>query len=337
MIRIKMAQLTRTIAISLKQFPSAWGQWWRERSVFQKFFPIIFVLAYWSSLKLLEGFRSDHLIIGIAVLVGSYGGRGLNHIFRFLLPLIATGIVYDSQRFYGDYIRGPIHIREPYEFDKRWFGVQTASGVLTPNEWFELHTVPALDLLTGFFYISFVPIFVAIGAYFYFWASRVGTPKMPATRIQELAPRYMWAFFWVNFVGYTTYYWYAAAPPWYVALHGFGPAKMDTLANAAGCVRFDAILGTKFFTEWYGRSADVFGAIPSLHVAYPLQAVIFAFKFGRLRAFSIFFYLVMCFAAVYLNHHYVLDVLLGSLYAIVVTLAVERIFDRFLSKRKSEC
>lgn len=87
---------------------------------------------------------------------------------------------------------------------------------------------------------------------------------------------------------------------------------MDTLPNPAGCLRFDELLGTHFFTGMYGRSADIFGAIPSLHVAYPLQAVFYAFRFRSLRAFSVVFYVVMCFSAIYLNHHYVLDLISGE-------------------------
>jgi len=138
----------------------------------------------------------------------------------------------------------------------------------------------------------------------------------------------MWAFFWVNVIGYSTYYWYPAAPPWYVAEHGFGPANLTTPANAAGCVRFDQLLGTQFFSQWYGRSADVFGAIPSLHVAYPFQAVYYSFKFGRAKVFAALFFLIMCFSAVYLNHHYVLDVLLGVVYAIVVTWVVDFFYSK---------
>lgn len=127
-----------------------------------------------------------------------------------------------------------------------------------------------------------------------------------------------WAFFWLNLIGYSTYYWYAAAPPWYVELYGLGPAKMDVAAHSAGCARFDQILGTHFFSEMYGRAADVFGAIPSLHVAYPLLAVYFAFQYGSLRLFCVGFYLLMCFSAVYLNHHYMLDIIWGSTYALCV-------------------
>ena len=118
----------------------------------------------------------------------------------------------------------------------------------------------------------------------------------------------MWAFFFVNILGYSTYYWYAAAPPWYVASYGLGPADLSVQASAAGCLRFDELLGTHFFTGMYGRAADVFGAVPSLHVAYPLQSVYYAFRYGSLRIFSILFYLSMCFSAVYLNHHYIIDI-----------------------------
>ena len=127
-----------------------------------------------------------------------------------------------------------------------------------------------------------------------------------------------WGFFWLNMLGYSTYYWYAAAPPWYVAKYGLGPAQLGVAASTAGCARFDQILGTHFFSDMYGRSADVFGAIPSLHIAYPLLATVFAFHFKKARTFCTLFYLLMCFSAIYLNHHYVLDILWGSAYALAI-------------------
>jgi membrane-associated phospholipid phosphatase len=101
---------------------------------------------------------------------------------------------------------------------------------------------------------------------------------------------------------------------------------MDAKPSQAGCVRFDNILGTHFFSEMYGRSADVFGAIPSLHVAYPFMAIIFAFRLGAGRAFAICFYILMCFSAVYLNHHYVLDIIWGSTYALIIAIVTDRYF-----------
>jgi membrane-associated phospholipid phosphatase len=139
----------------------------------------------------------------------------------------------------------------------------------------------------------------------------------------------MWAFFWVNIIGYSTYYWYAAAPPWYVAKYGLGPANLSVRPSQAGCVRFDHMLGTHFFSDFYGKSADVFGAIPSLHISYPLIAAIFAFRFGALRIPTVAFWLLMCFSAIYLDHHFVLDILWGTVYSIIIA----AVLDRYYLKR----
>src|SRR6185437_1515426 len=177
----------------------------------------------------------------IALLILCYGGRPLGSLLRFFLPLLLTGIVYDSQRFYSDYIRGPIHVSQPYEFDKRFFGIHTAHGVLTPNEWWQLHTYPVLDVITGFMYLFFIAIYVGFAAYFFFYLAKKGTAKLSGLQIRARSLSMMWGFLWLNLLGYSTYYWYAAAPPWYVAQHGLGPADLSTHASAAGCARFDHV------------------------------------------------------------------------------------------------
>ncbi len=305
-----------------------WPRWWAAQNFRQKIFPVAVVALYWTFFAFFHRLTFDHLRVGSLILVLSYAGPKGRTLLRFLTPLILTGIVYDSQRFYSDLIRGPVHVQEPYLFDKYFFGIKTDQGILTPNEWWQLHTHPILDFISGFLYLTFILIFVLIAAYFQFWVSRTGTPRMSAGEIRRRAPQVMWAFFWVNVIGYTTYYWYAAAPPWYVALYGLGPAQMGTPSNVAGCARFDQLLGTHFFSQMYGRSADVFGAIPSLHIAYPLQAVYYAFLFGAARWFSVLFYLAMCFSAVYLNHHYMLDLIWGSVYAIVICLTMDWYYER---------
>jgi inositol phosphorylceramide synthase catalytic subunit len=302
--------------------------WWSELSLLSKVLPAAFVAVYWPTLWVLHGLRPDHITMGCAILFLSYTGRGTRVLLRFLLPLLATGIIYDSMRFYSDLIRGPIHVEEPYRFDKRFFGISTAGGVLTPNEWCQLHTHWFLDLITGFAYLVFIFVFILTSAYFRFYASRNGTGKCSAQEVLRRSPAMMWSFLWVNLIGYSTYYWFAAAPPWYVAKYGLGPARLDVPASLAGCVRFDQLLGTHFFSEMYGRAADVFGAVPSLHVSYPLIAAYFAFRFGALRAFAVCFYLLMCFSAVYLNHHYLLDILWGSSYALTVAFVMDRIYQR---------
>ena len=281
-----------------------------------RLFPLLGVLLYESLFWFTGKFRPDHILVGVCLLAVFYLGSHLQRVRQFAFPFLLVGVVYDTQRFYADLIRGTIHVAQPYLFDKAFFGITTPRGILTPNEWWQLHLHPALDLLSGFFYLNFISLFVLIAAYFCFGLSRNVNTKLPAHQVHEESMRMPWAFFWLNVLGYSTYYWYAAAPPWYVAEHGLGPANLQAHASAAGAIRFDQLMGTHFFSGMYGRAADVFGAIPSLHVAYPLLAVYYAFRFGSLRVSTIVFYLIMCFSAIYLNHHYVLDILWGSVYAL---------------------
>ena len=103
---------------------------------------------------------------------------------------------------------------------------------------------------------------------------------------------------------------------------------MDVRPMAAAAHRFDLILGTHFFDQIYGRGIDVYGAYPSLHVTYPflVSLVLFNLKApSTLRLLAIGFYFLMCFSAVYLQHHYVVDILLGTIFALVTWVIVSRI------------
>ncbi|NBX68177.1 MAG: hypothetical protein EBR01_04355 [Proteobacteria bacterium] len=318
--------------ISFHLFKKEWSDWWRVLPVSKKIAPILLLATYWSVLIRLNGLRNDLVISSLLPTVLYYMGPRSYPVFQFTLPLFLTSIIYDSQRYYADYIRGPIHVREPYEFDKYFFGISTLTGKLTPNEWFQIHTHPILDFVCGLAYIIFIPVYVGCAAYFRFFASRTGTYLRHPRSILLRSPQMMWGFFWLNMIGYSTYYWYAASPPWYVALYGLGPARTDVLANVAGCARFDNLVGIPVFVNWYGKSADVHGAIPSLHIAYPLMAVYYAFRFGALKKFTVGFYLLMCFSAVYLNHHYILDIIWGSVYAVVVAFSVDMLWNHNLKK-----
>ncbi len=309
-------------------FRQEWLQWWKSRGLASKTLPILLLALYWTTLLYLNGLHGDLIVMSLIPTILYYLGPKFHSVLSFLLPLFLTSIIYDSQRYYSDFLRGPIHVEQPYHFDKRFFGIATPEGVLTPNEWWQLHTSPILDFFCGVSYIIFIPFFVLTSAYFCFWASRKGTRKVSASEIRYRAPQMMWAFLWVNLIGYSTYYWYAAAPPWYVALYGLGPAQLGVPANLAGCARFDALVGLPIFKNWYGRSADVFGAIPSLHVSYPFIGAYFAWRFGALRLVTTAFYLLICFSAIYLDHHYVLDVLLGSGYALAVAMTCDWFWGR---------
>jgi membrane-associated phospholipid phosphatase len=284
--------------------------------------PVLVVGLYWGLLAVFAGeITTNHLLFGGGILVLSQ----IEHPFlplgvrpmEFVLPFIATGALYDSQRYWGQAVRGIPHVAEPYLFEKRWFGVPSPNGTLTLNEWFAPHLHPVLDFIAGGVYLTFIGVFILLAAYFtrriHYEASLEWTP----TQRQWSARALVWSFLVVNVLGFATWFLYPAAPPWYVDTYGLDTILLDVPMNPARTVRFDALFGTSFFTGMYGAGSNPFGAIPSLHVSYPVISVVFAMKVRKLRLFTIVFASLVGFGAVYLNHHYLIDVLLGIAYGLV--------------------
>jgi len=265
-------------------------------------------LGYIAVIGILGGLRIDHVLIGMLGLLDLYNEKTRQFLRQFL-PFIATGVVYDSMRyFYWAGIADRVHVAGPYELERSWFGIDGR----TPNEWFLAHHWPALDLACGFAYLVFVGEYLAVAVLLFL------------RRRSDVLSTFALAFLVVNLLGFATYFIYPVAPPWYVTQYGLGPARLDVHPAAAAASRFDLLLGTHLFDGIYGRGIDVYGAYPSLHVAYPLLAVWATFRAAELRwarAPAIAFFLLMCLSAVYLQHHYVIDVLLGIAYAIA-TLAL---------------
>jgi len=277
--------------------------------------PLLSVI-YLAVLRALGGLGPEHFIAVAAYLGLALWSDGSRRLSRVVMPFLLYGLVYDSMRWYEDYIRSPvIHVREPYNFDLKLFGIPTAAGILTPNEWFQLHTSRVLDFVCGLAYTPFFFIgeTALLSLYFYL----VGQGRR--------AERLTWIFVLANFVGFSLYYIYPAAPPWYVTDHGF-EVDMSVRASAAGALRFDRLVGLPIMASFYGKSADVFGAIPSLHVVYPLLALLYGWRLPRFRIVAIVYLFLVCLSAVYLNHHYILDILIGFALAFAVMAAFRLLF-----------
>ena len=235
-----------------------------------------------------------------------------------MMPFILFGLIYDSMRYYPNYLFGDIDIRDIYETEKNLFGINEGTARLTPNEWFALHASTPADLMAGAFYLCWVPLPVAFGFYLFFSGRR------------ELCFRYAAAFLFVNLIGFIGYYIHPAAPPWYVAKFGFDPI-FNTGGDTAGLGRFDALVGFPVFGSIYVNNANVFAAVPSLHAAYCPIACFYALRSRQLPAWSAILAFVavgIWWTAVYSGHHYTIDVLLG----IVTTILGLGLFEGLITK-----
>ncbi len=122
----------------------------------------------------------------------------------------------------------------------------------------------------------------------------------------------------LNLLAFATWVLYPAAPPWYVDQYGLGPVVLDAPSSAAGLSRLDDVLGIGIVKGYYAQSVNVFGAMPSVHVAVPtLVACVTAGMGWRWFLPALLFLGLMAFGAVYFQHHYVLDVLAGLAYGVL--------------------
>ncbi|WP_461789597.1 phosphatase PAP2 family protein [Pedobacter sp.] len=270
------------------------------------------VLSYF-----LVGFKTDQLVlIGIFNTLYYLSTTTRKFIIGFSI-FIVYWIIFDYMKAFPNYNYNAVHIADLYQFEKSLFGISHEGKLLTPNEYWLLHTHSFLDVMTGVFYLMWVPVPLAFAAYLFFNEKRNFL-------------NFLLTFVWVNLLGFVVYYLYPAAPPWYVQQHGF-EFIANTPGNTAGLVRFDNFFGIELFKSIYSKGSNVFAAMPSLHSAYPIIVVYYGAK-GKFRKANIFFVTVMLgiwFAAVYTSHHYLSDVLAG------ITTAIVGIFSfNWLKERK---
>ncbi|MGH7436990.1 MAG: phosphatase PAP2 family protein, partial [Polyangiaceae bacterium] len=187
------------------------------------------------------------------------------------------------------------------------FGISTPEGRVTPSDWFAAHHCRLADALCALPYATFVLVCVACALWLY-------------VRDYERMVRFGWCFLALNLIGFASYHLYPAAPPWYFHAHGCAVETSALPSEGPALARFDAWTGVPYFARMYARSSAVFGAMPSLHVAYALLVVVEGWRFlsRSWRACAVAFFALMCFAAVYLDHHWVQDVVAGAACTLLV-------------------
>jgi inositol phosphorylceramide synthase catalytic subunit len=282
--------------------------------------PLPFVLhAMWAVSQ--GRFHGENAAVLALVIVLFSTGPRTKRLFLGIYPIGLVGLLYDTMRVVQHVGVSPdrVHLCDLRAAELALFGVEMDGQRVTWHDWFQAHPSPLLDGLCAIPYATFIFVCIACAI----WLYLRDYPRML---------RFTWCFLALNVAGFVTYHVYPAAPPWYFHAHG---CTVDVLAHASegpALARVDARLGLNYFAGMYGRSASVFGAMPSLHCAYPLLVVLEGWAtFSRpWRAASVAFWALMCFSAVYLDHHWVLDALAGVTYCLIVVAAA-----RALSRLRS--
>jgi membrane-associated phospholipid phosphatase len=275
---------------------SLWGPWWP--------LPAGLPLAYVLAVAAAGDFRPEH---GVIVLVSgalAYGSERTKRFFQYAVPYLMVAIGYDAVRYVRPLMVGPD--------DVLGCGLRSAELVffrvapdVTYQDWFAAHHHAVFDLLFAVPYLIFAYVPFAYALYLYF----VDRPRMQ---------HFLWAFAVGNFISFTTWMLVPAAPPWYLRAHGC-TIDLSAVPSPAALSRVDTLLGMTYFHDFYSRASSVFGALPSMHCAFPLIGLLTAWRAAgwRTRPIHIAYTVVMATAAVYLDHHWVLDVLAGWLVALI--------------------
>ena len=201
------------------------------------------------------GLRPEHLfMVGLYFLL-FFTSTPTRKLAVALLPFALFGISYDWMRVFPNYEANPIDVEGLYNLEKSLFGIHENGTIITPCEYFAIHHCQIADFFAGIFYLCWVPVPIAFGIWIYLKGNR------------DLYLRFSMVFLFVNLIGFAGYYIHPAAPPWYAINYGFEPI-LNTPGNVAGLGRFDELTGLTIFDSIYGRNANVFAAVPSLHAAY---------------------------------------------------------------------
>lgn len=258
-------------------------------------------LAYLLLSWILIGFKTDQIAL---ILIFNFFFFLSTQTRKFIIGFsvfIIFWILYDYLKAFPNYLYKDVSIEELYQLEKSWFGIANDGKRITPNEYWLVNRVAFLDVMSGLFYLLWVPVPMAFSVFLF----------IKGRKRQFLY--FLMTFLLVNLLGFLGYYLYPAAPPWYMQYYGTAFVQ-DTLSNPAQLIHFDQFFGVPVFQTIYSKGSNVFAAMPSLHSAYPLIVLYYGIKNGLGTLANVFFVVVVVgiwFAAVYTSHHYILDVLAG--------------------------
>jgi membrane-associated phospholipid phosphatase len=287
-----------------------WGKAW--------LLPLVPAL-YAAGVAWIGDLRIEHCLFALyAAALGAIGPRTK----RFLVdtsPIIAVAIGFDLVRYIRPLtvLPGRVLGCELRDLDLAVSGVGSGR---TLQESIAAAHAPALDLLFAVPYTIFIYLVFVTATYLFF-------------RDRARMRHYLLAFAVGNYISFVCWLLVPAAPPWYVHAYGCG-IDVSVAANPAGLTRVDELLGIQYYAGFYGRASAVFGAMPSMHCAYPLIGLLTAWRFvgGGARLVHVIYTVVMSAAAMYLDHHWAVDVIAGWLTA-VASVVIAGVCLRFGSGR----
>lgn len=209
-----------------------------------------------------------------------------------LLPVLFTLLTYESLRVFADDLApSSIHITDLIQWEMALFGGNLPI-VWVQNLLWDRSISPMLTVIfTGFYYSHFILPLILITL---LWQKR-----------RILYWPFVGGFVTLMLSAFVTYIVFPAAPPWWATYYGYLTGELAVRSYPAAEMMF--------------QGPNPVAAMPSLHMASPVFIALFTTLVWRRRALWLWIFPVgVGLSTLYLGHHYVIDLIAGSLYAGVI-------------------
>ena len=299
-----------------------------------RLYVLLGIALYFVAINQVIHVRPDHAFFALVVFSLVLGRRRARQFLIDWLPFIGFWIAYDMMRGVADSIRHVINVTPPFEGELALFGWMFGGQI--PSFYFEhyqaVHEGSALKI--------FLDVLGANCYTLHFGAPLIlGWILWHTTNDRPMFYRFVWTITVLNVMALATFMLYPAAPPWYVYKYGLVQPVGDIQGSAGALVNFDKLIGKNFLQSiWDTFNANLYAAIPSLHGAYPCAIAFFGtIRFRKGRGWWWIYPAATWFSAVYLDEHYIIDLLIGLVYLVVAILFVSRmlyprVFQRYVQK-----
>lgn len=287
------------------------------RSKASRYLGLIGAIAFVFIFIRTPSFPTPDKLLVFFTLVAMAFGQAVRLLKRFL-PFVVLLLVYESFRGLVPDLNTHVNYLWMPSVDRLlWFGQ-------LPTEWLQQYlwhgSVRWYDFVFyGAYTLHFVlPFFLAV----YIWKRR-----------EKHYWSFIASFLVLSFAGFLTYLLFPAAPPWMSSEMGL----IEPITRVSSHVW--AAFGIHDFPSVYNKiSPNPVAAVPSLHAAYAFLFAWYAVKLvkSRWKHMAWIYPVLIWFGTVYMGEHYIIDVILGVLYAYAsyrlapyVVCFLERMYHRF--------
>jgi membrane-associated phospholipid phosphatase len=261
------------------------------------------------------------IVSGLAISAVGKGWRRLGQVLVDWLPFTLVLMAYDKTRAVADAIGMPLH----------------ESDVITWEKWLCFGTVPTVWLQEHLYDPAHVYWYDALVTLIY-TSHFFATPVLAA--VLWLRDRKAWLQFIsrvivLSLAGLATYIMFPEAPPWMAARDGDIGVPIDRL-SARGWIWLHASNVKHALAHAQEDGTNAVAAMPSLHVAFACLVAIFVGSKlrSKWRWLLVLYPIAMGYALVYTGEHYVVDLVAGVAYALVVHFGMNR-WDRMRASRRT--